>query len=262
MRLAGLCNVVPMMLAATALVGVLGCSSEPEDGTLVLEVEGLLPGDTITVFASDKSGSLDQDFSTITFESVGNGTHQRAAAASTYHLTCPPAGVPNHEAYIVADTPEQTATLASGGRATFGCSYQTGEAVSDIAFADAALRDCVLDSGKPYTHAIHTLSCDLLNISSVSGIEHLTAATDVSLVGNAITDVAPFATMTQLFFLKLSGNQISQGVPALLALTETHQIWLDGNPQIPCADLQALIDTHGTEVVQPSVVEPGINCSE
>lgn len=261
-------TMMPPSLARCAHLGALlalgaGCGDPDTTGTVVLKVDGLLAGDSITVFASDKAGPLDNDFTEVSFEQVGNGVHRKHAKASTFKMTCPSHGTPQSDAYVVEPGMllEQQQTLSAGGEVTFSCSYQTGTKLTDISIDDLKLRDCVLGTGKSYAHRLEQLACDSHGISSLAGIEQLTSTVDISLAGNAITDVAPLGALTQLFFLKLMSNQIQHGVSALVSLTHASQLWLDNNPSIPCTALQTLIDTHGDQVVRPPSVEPGVNCT-
>eukprot|EP01051_Picozoa_sp_SAG22_P013796 SAG22_NODE_1589_length_4048_cov_68.361611_3_plen_103_part_00 len=56
----------------------------------------------------------------------------------------------------------------------------------------------------------------------------LTSLTELRLINNQITDLAPLAALTSLTQLYLNGNQITDLAP-LSALTSLTQLWLNNN---------------------------------
>lgn len=86
---------------------------------------------------------------------------------------------------------------------------------------------------------------DAAQFGQMTHLEHL------GLGDNNIDDVTPLSSLTPLLSLDLANSAVTTGVASLVSLTNAQQIRLDGNPQIPCADLEALVDALGSDVVTP-----------
>ena len=94
------------------------------------------------------------------------------------------------------------------------------------------------------------------NISDVSPLATLTSITYLDLESNSISDVSPLAILTSITYLDLSINSITTGIISLVSLTSATNIALLENNDIPCADLTALTDALGSEVVEePSLCQ-------
>lgn len=61
--------------------------------------------------------------------------------------------------------------------------------VTELFFPDAALRDCVINSGKVMASDIHTLNCAQLAIENATGIEQLKSLTSLNLSRNRLKSV-------------------------------------------------------------------------
>ena len=70
---------------------------------------------------------------------------------------------------------------------------------------------------------------DPVKITNLTGLEHATQLTDLTLWYNNISDVTPLAPLLQLVELNLSYNDISDVTP-LLGLKSLKKLYLEGNP--------------------------------
>ena len=103
-----------------------------------------------------------------------------------------------------------------------------------VSFADANLEGAVREAlDKPEGEltsadlaSLTRLEADDLNIESLAGLEHATALSYLTLIGNPISDVSPLASLTKLEELDLNGTSIGDaGVASLSSLTNL--TWLD-----------------------------------
>ena len=103
-------------------------------------------------------------------------------------------------------------------------------------------------------------------LSAVPDWSTLTNLKFLHLDNNLITDVSPFAPLVSLQILELKNNTIGLGVPGkvnlLTSLINANSILLDGNINISCNELSLLISDKNTvtPVVSPTVVTAGTNC--
>ena len=84
-------------------------------------------------------------------------------------------------------------------------------------------------------------SLDQLFVKDLTGLEHATQLTVLSLPGNKISDITPLTPLIQLTALDLRDNKISDVIP-LIGLTSLKQLWLAGNPITDTSPLRTLID--------------------
>ncbi|MDM8522823.1 leucine-rich repeat domain-containing protein [Desulfococcaceae bacterium HSG8] len=108
--------------------------------------------------------------------------------------------------------------------------------ISEIAFADPALRSCVLETGAAYAGEVTSLACQAIGISDISGIEHLTGLEELNLFLNNISDVNVLADLTGLTYLELGRNNITDVSP-LGSLTNLTILFLSNNS---ISDISAL----------------------
>jgi Leucine-rich repeat (LRR) protein len=95
------------------------------------------------------------------------------------------------------------------------------------------------------------------SISDVTSLASLPVLTDLYLANNSISDVTSLASLTGLISLSLGNNDITTGVAALASLTSATYIDLWGNDNIPCDDLDILINEFGAGVVnEPASCQP------
>ena len=90
--------------------------------------------------------------------------------------------------------------------------------------------------------ALATLYLGGNRISDVSPLSGLTALTNLYLQNNSISDVSSLSGLTALVYLRLCNNSIRTGVKDLDGLINASSIDLSGNPDIPQADIDYLIN--------------------
>ncbi len=87
------------------------------------------------------------------------------------------------------------------------------------------------------------------NISDISDLAGLANLQALDLDDNNIENVSVLAGLTSLQSLYLLNNSITSGVADLVTLVSAGDIFLNGNPQIPCNDLDTLENALGFSVV-------------
>jgi len=98
-------------------------------------------------------------------------------------------------------------------------------------------------------------------IVDVSPLQGLTKLTDLSLSDNQIVDVSPLSGLSALSSLNLRWNVITTGVATLTSYPAITGLSIDGNPDMPCAELTTLINAYTAGVVSPTAATPGTNCT-
>jgi hypothetical protein len=114
-----------------------------------------------------------------------------------------------------------------------------------VTFADSSLEAAVRAhigklTGELYVSDVDTITffeAYVFYIASLSGMEHMSALTQLYLTGNQISDLTPLANLTNLNLLDLSGNQISDIAPLVSnsGLGSGDELWLLNNPLSPAA---------------------------
>ena len=79
--------------------------------------------------------------------------------------------------------------------------------ISAISFPDAALRDCVKETGVTYVFELTRLSCFLKGVTDTTGIEQLTSLVELDLSGNQVSNI-DVSRNAALEILDLSDNQL------------------------------------------------------
>jgi Leucine-rich repeat (LRR) protein len=107
-----------------------------------------------------------------------------------------------------APSPEQSAVLpatpvAQQPSAVPACTPGPGLRVDQITFADATLRQCVLNTGATLASEITTLQCPAQWIQSASGLECLTSLKELNLQNNRIANFAPIKDLSALVELRI-----------------------------------------------------------
>lgn len=87
------------------------------------------------------------------------------------------------------------------------------------------------------------------NVSEVSALASLINLINLFLNDNDIGDVSALVPLVNLNFLDLRNNGITSGVTELDTLVNATSINLFGNNNIPCADLESLVNALGSGVV-------------
>ena len=80
--------------------------------------------------------------------------------------------------------------------------------ISDVVFSDDNFKQCVVSSGKLFTDELTSLSCASRSITSVSGLDKLTALTSLDLNYNDLTAI-DVSKNTSLTYLRVSNNQLT-----------------------------------------------------
>ncbi|MBN2097978.1 MAG: leucine-rich repeat domain-containing protein [Dehalococcoidia bacterium] len=118
-----------------------------------------------------------------------------------------------------------------------------------VTFPDSNLEAAIREAlGKP-SGAIYQFELSSLGdfsafergIVELTGLEHCTNLTTLSLDGNMISNISPLAGLTKLIYLGLEGNQISNIEP-LSGLTTLHYVNLTTNE---ISDIEPLVDNQG-----------------
>ena len=114
---------------------------------------------------------------------------------------------------------------------------------SDYQLADRALQECVQqaieDQAITEPAQLHDLNCSRGGIASLAGIAAFPALARLGLDGNALTSVAPLASLKKLTLLQLRENRLS-GFETALCGTPGRKIALAGNTGFRCEDLERL----------------------
>jgi len=90
-------------------------------------------------------------------------------------------------------------------------------------------------------------SNSIVDISPLRTLEYLEY---LDFRGSNVTDVSSLADLTTLGYLRAKDNAVTTGVAALVTLVNAGTIDLEGNNQIPCADLDALEAALGAGIVK------------
>ncbi|MBF0292135.1 MAG: hypothetical protein HQK86_08270 [Nitrospinae bacterium] len=118
-------------------------------------------------------------------------------------------------------------------------------------FPDANLGACVVAAFPNATTTAQvtgSLDCSNKSISNLANIGYLTGLTWLALQSNQIVNVSPLSSLGGLTYLDLAYNSIATGVVSLSGLNSA-DIYLSGNPGMPCAALHTLICGTGNMVV-------------
>lgn len=124
-----------------------------------------------------------------------------------------------------------------------------------VAFSDAALESCVLDTlelpeGTPVTEAdlaqLTNLSCRSMGISDIGPLVFATGLTRIDLADNSVSDLRPVSGLSSLGTLLLVDNQVSDvtplsGLPALSDLYLNRNQVSDITPLASIPTLRALL---------------------
>ncbi len=160
-----------------------------------------------------------------------------------------------------------TVTDGDGGSARASVTLNARMLITDVVFADANLKTCVLNeataNGWTYTYEVTgTLDCSSLVITSLSGMENFTNLTVLYLYSNSISNVSPLSGLTNLTVLDLTNNSIIDVSP-LASLTNLTNLWLEVNSigGQKAGNVDSLITL--TSVVQLYLnLNTGMSCAE
>ena len=114
---------------------------------------------------------------------------------------------------------------------------------TDYTIADKGLHSCIAQTiaDRKITKAsqLKSLACTNAGIHKLDGIDTFTGLKAIDLDHNAITDVAPLASLPRLTELHLADNALHD-VSALAALTHLEKLDLTGNTGLTCATAKSL----------------------
>ena len=114
---------------------------------------------------------------------------------------------------------------------------------TDYQMADRALQDCVQQAieDQSITDAgqLKDLNCSRAGITSLAGIGTFPALARLGLDGNALTSVAPLASLKKLELLQVRDNRLT-GFEAALCGSAGRKLALAGNTGFRCEDLGKL----------------------
>ena len=120
--------------------------------------------------------------------------------------------------------------------------------------ADADLQGCInfalLQQDGEDLAALTVLSCPDSDVRSLETIELLRQVRFLDLGNNSISNVTPLEDLPLLSGLNLSGNSITDAGP-LLNLSNLTSLNLQGNDGIPCAQITALRERLGENLLAP-----------
>lgn len=88
-----------------------------------------------------------------------------------------------------------------------------------------------VDSGKG---RVITLRCEMMQISDISGLSHLTSLNRLFLDGTLIEDISALSGLTALTYLSLRGNDI-QDLSPLTCLSSLRTLWCNEPRHSECA---------------------------
>ncbi len=134
------------------------------------------------------------------------------------------------------------ATLSTAGESPISAEVSATPmpiALESLVFADANLAACVAEQAVTYVNELNSLTCLSKNINDITGIEALTALTDLDLYNNTISELAALAGLIKLEELTLWNNTISDISP-LADLTVLRFLDLDSNNIVDVSGLAAL----------------------
>ena len=94
------------------------------------------------------------------------------------------------------------------------------------------------------------LRCSHAGISSLAGIEHFAALTELDLSDNKLQDIVPVTQLGRLVHLNLANNRISDADP-LLALVNLQTLDVQGNPEIACDTVMQLAQSQNINPALP-----------
>jgi len=120
---------------------------------------------------------------------------------------------------------------------------------------DPSLQGClnqVLEGGGTTDHAAVTLlACPDAAISTLEGIEALTALEQLEVSNNLITDLSPLTRLRNLRVLSIRNNLLGD-IRLLDTLPTLRFISLQGNDRIPCRQLDTLQQRLGNTLGRPA----------
>ena len=109
------------------------------------------------------------------------------------------------------------------------------------------------------------LDCSFRGINNISGLQQFRNLEGINLSNNDISDLEIFQSFTKLKSIDLSNNNLGKQNPtvisSLIELSTLTSLSLSGNPQFACADLDTLITSLGSALVDISSVQTGVNCT-
>ena len=91
---------------------------------------------------------------------------------------------------------------------TVSARFKIRPKVSDIVFDGDLFKKCILATGKVYVDELTVINCNIRGVSSVSGIEELTALTSLSMFGAIMTSI-DLSKNTELTSLSLVDGQLA-----------------------------------------------------
>ena len=115
----------------------------------------------------------------------------------------------------------------------------------------------------PSLNWLDLADCEL-GPSSTEVLSMLQTPVRLNISGNDLGDISAYAEATSLTGLIAERSNITQGIAALVALTNANILSLYGNPESPCEDLEFLrMNSSEATTVFPltSEVQPEIDCA-
>lgn len=102
-------------------------------------------------------------------------------------------------------------------------------------------------------------------ISDISALGGLTQLLELYANNNEIVDVSPISNIIGLQKLDLRNNRIGGlgvgKIDSLLSLANVTQIWLSGNVNMSCSELESLLLGLGPAAIDISSAQSGVNCT-
>lgn len=127
-------------------------------------------------------------------------------------------------------------------------------ATAGARFPDPGLQSCVnvaLRETEDSLEEIDILSCSNLEIESLQGIDALSALEFLDVTGNELEHLDPLRRLRNLTSVNAPDNQLTD-ISALQEIPTLTSAVLQGNPRIPCNQLDVLEQRLGADLVRPA----------
>ncbi len=132
--------------------------------------------------------------------------------------------------------------------------YDPGGRLMNGQLSDPNLQGCanyaLSQQGLSSLEQIPVLSCADSEVRTLENIDQLSRLRFLDLGNNSISNITPLEALNQLSGINLTNNEIRDASP-LLNIPTLNSANLQGNPQIPCEQLEALREKLGENLLAP-----------
>jgi Leucine-rich repeat (LRR) protein len=140
-------------------------------------------------------------------------------------------------------------------------SFRTSGKIADLNITDDSLKAALSELYQTTVDEVDSLYLSSRGIKSIIGLEWFSSLDILCVDSNEIDNITPLQDMHSLKKLHARNNQITD-IEVLLSLEDLSYVDLVGNSiEIPCDDLQQLIDSLGLGNVMPYQAIDGVTCT-